>query len=300
MRLKLHFQERPWDLYLSGGYVAAMAAFILTTGQGLLVAILLVLLIPGYVLVAALFPDNQEIDWIERIALSFGLSIAVVPLLGLLLNFTPFGIRLVPIVGSILLFSAGLGVVAYVRRMQLPVEERLAATLEIRRPAWGEYSPLDKALSVALVVSVLFSAGVLAYVVTTPRPGERFTEFFILDEEGLADNYPTNLNVSEEGIVLLEVANHEFETVAYAVQAELRGVEIVWNATGGFNETRVLNRTTLAWFNFTLEHGTNWTLRYAIRIDAPGLWQVAFLLFRDGDLETVYLRTHLPVRVETN
>src|SRR5699024_12451412 len=34
-----------------------------------------------------------SIDGIERVALSFGLSIAITPLIGLLLNFTPFGIR---------------------------------------------------------------------------------------------------------------------------------------------------------------------------------------------------------------
>ncbi len=45
--------------------------FILATGQGLPVAILLVLFIPGYALVAALFPDNKEINRIQRIALSF-------------------------------------------------------------------------------------------------------------------------------------------------------------------------------------------------------------------------------------
>ncbi len=133
--MKLHFQERPWDLYLSEGYVAAMAALVLATGQSLVVAILMVLFIPGYTLVAALFPDKEGIDWIERIALSFGLSITVVPLIPLVLNFTPFGIRLVPIVLSSLVFSVGFGLVAYFRRRQLPVEKRLSATPEIRKPS---------------------------------------------------------------------------------------------------------------------------------------------------------------------
>lgn len=159
---------------------------------------------------------------------------------------------------------------------------------------------MDKALSVALVVSILFSGGVLAYVVTTPRPGERFTEFYILGPEGLAEGYPTELNVSEVGTVLLGVANHEFETVDYTIHVERRGVEVVWNATGGYNETRVLNRTTLDWFNLTLEHGTNWTRPYAFSIDAPSQWQVAFLLYRDGELDAVYpyRNLHLFVRVE--
>ncbi|MDD3092343.1 MAG: DUF1616 domain-containing protein, partial [Methanoregulaceae archaeon] len=39
-------------------------------------ALPMILFIPGYSLIAALFPSNREIDLIERIALSFGLSIA--------------------------------------------------------------------------------------------------------------------------------------------------------------------------------------------------------------------------------
>ncbi len=299
--MRLHFQERPWDLFFALGYVAAMAAFILATGQGLLVAILLVLFIPGYALVAALFPDNKEINWIERIALSFGLSIAVVPLLGLLLNFTPFGIRLVPIVLSIVLFSGGLGVVAYLRRMGLPVEERLSATLVVTKPAWREYSRLDKVLAVGLVISVVFSVSVLAFVLTTPRPGERFTEFGILGPGGMLSDYPTDLNVSEQGTVLIFVANHEFERVDYTVRVDQVGVEIVFNPDTGANETVELNRTNMAWMNLTLDHDTNWTRPYTFRIDAPGLWQVQFLLFRDGDLTTVHSRPlQLFVRVEAS
>jgi len=52
----------------------------------------LVLFLPGYSLIATLFPRKDDLDAIERIALSFGLSIAIVPLLGLALNYTPFGI----------------------------------------------------------------------------------------------------------------------------------------------------------------------------------------------------------------
>jgi len=35
--------------------------------------------------------SREGIDGIERVALSFGLSIAIVPLIGLVLNFTPWG-----------------------------------------------------------------------------------------------------------------------------------------------------------------------------------------------------------------
>jgi uncharacterized membrane protein len=85
---------------------------------------LLVLFLPGYSLIAALFPGKDDLDGIERIALSFGLSIAVAPLLGLALNYTPFGIRLVPILIVLSVFTVSLAVVACVRRLGLPEGER--------------------------------------------------------------------------------------------------------------------------------------------------------------------------------
>ena len=66
--------------------------------------------------IAALFPRKDDLDGIERIALSFGLSIAVVPLTGLALNYTPFGIRLVPILAALSVFTVSLAVIAYLRR----------------------------------------------------------------------------------------------------------------------------------------------------------------------------------------
>src|SRR5699024_9247473 len=65
-----------------------------------------------------------SIDGIERVALSFGLSIAITPLIGLVLNFTPFGIRLVPIVLSIGGFTLLATIAAAVRRRELPTVER--------------------------------------------------------------------------------------------------------------------------------------------------------------------------------
>jgi len=68
----------------------------------------LVLFLPGYSLIAALFPGKDDLDAIERIALSFGLSIAITPLLGLALNYTPFGIRLSPVLIVLSVFTVSL------------------------------------------------------------------------------------------------------------------------------------------------------------------------------------------------
>ena len=95
---------------------------------------LLVLFLPGYSLIAALFPRKDDLDCIEQIALRFlGSSIAVVPLLGLGLNYMQYGIRLVPVLLGLSLFTVLLAVVAGVRRVWLPEAERFVVAVE----GWG-------------------------------------------------------------------------------------------------------------------------------------------------------------------
>ncbi len=80
---------------------------------------LMILFMPGYALVEALYPRGDELSPLERLALSIGLSLAVVPLIGLLLNYTPWGIRFVPIVISTNTITIALLTVALVRKARV-------------------------------------------------------------------------------------------------------------------------------------------------------------------------------------
>jgi hypothetical protein len=84
-----------------------------------------VLWLPGYTFIKALFPtrvpiktSSEDLDTIERIALSIGMSLALVPIVGLLLNYTPWGIRLTPIVLSLLALTIVFATVALIREKQ--------------------------------------------------------------------------------------------------------------------------------------------------------------------------------------
>ncbi|MEM3985561.1 MAG: DUF1616 domain-containing protein [Candidatus Methanomethylicia archaeon] len=66
---------------------------------------LFVLFLPGYSLIEALYPKEKDLTPLERLALSIGLSLALVPLVGLVLNYTPWGIRLTPIIISLTLLT---------------------------------------------------------------------------------------------------------------------------------------------------------------------------------------------------
>ena len=69
------------------------------------IGLALILFFPGYTLISALFPKKASLGGIERLALSSGLSIIIVPIIGLILNYTPWGIRLSPFLIAILPYS---------------------------------------------------------------------------------------------------------------------------------------------------------------------------------------------------
>ena len=75
-----------------------------------------VLYVPGYTLIEALYPKADELERLERFALGVGLSLALVPLVGLVLNYTPWGIRLDPIFASLSLLTVALGAAGVYRK----------------------------------------------------------------------------------------------------------------------------------------------------------------------------------------
>ena len=185
----------------------------------------LILFFPGYTLLSALFPRKGDLSGIERVALSFGLSIAIVPLMGLILNYTPWGIRLYPILIAITIFIFAAAAIAWQRQRRLPSQERFEVIFTVALPQWAGMSNLDKGLSVGLVVAIVAALGCLGYVIANPKQGEKFTEFYILGLEGKAENYPQQVTVGEEARIILGIVNHEYQPTSYRVEIEISGVK---------------------------------------------------------------------------
>lgn len=184
-----------------------------------------VIFFPGYTLLSALFPKRDDLSGIERVALSFGLSIAVVPLIGLILNYTLWGIKLYPILTSITLFIIVTSAVGWYRQRKLPAADRFSVTFKASLPNWGGTTKLDRALSISLVVVIVAALGCLGYVIATPKPGEKFTEFYILNIEGKAENYPQQVILGEPVDIVIGVVNREYQPASYRVGITIDGVE---------------------------------------------------------------------------
>ena len=114
----------------------------------------LILFLPGYSLLWALFPKRGSLDSLERAALSFGISIATVPLMGLILNYTPLGITVLNILISTAILILASSAVALYRQRKLSISERFSITVNISLPQWRQIENPDKVLSLALMMAI--------------------------------------------------------------------------------------------------------------------------------------------------
>lgn len=250
----------------------------------------MVLFLPGYALIAALFAAEKDLDGIERIALSFGLSIAVVPLIGLALNYTPWGIRLIPILVCLSVFTLVMCGIAFWRRENMPEGEEsfevsftsywLALKAEVlEKPE----SKTDKILTIILILSILASVMTLVYVIVTPKEGEHFTEFYILGPGGMADDYPTHYAPGESGTVIVGVVNHEYRVLNYTLDLRLENVSL--EIPG---DRAVIN----------LAHNETWERTLDITPPFEGTdMKLEFLLFNDTEKNESYRDLHLWINV---
>jgi uncharacterized membrane protein len=304
---RFHFEvrEKPYDLVVAIALALILIALVVFLPDSLarqVLGLIFVLFLPGYVATAALFPENEQIDGIERVALSFGLSIAIVPLIGLALNFTPFGIRLDPILASVSAFIVGAAVVGWYRRMRLPADERFAIVVDFEMD-WKGMPMIDKLLTIGIAAMLVASVVVLAWAITTPREGESFTQLAILGPGGMATDYPRNLTVGEDARVLLSVRSYEHDPMDYTIVLVLTTVED-YNFTVGqdsinWNSTNQLEPHVAIAQNFSLEHLEYYNHTFDFNVSSEGMWKLQFLLYTEGQdyTQDSYREVHLWLNV---
>ena len=303
----------------------------------------LVVFVPGYVFIAALFPeagtppdssssaaastapeatvdaDRSGIDGIERAALSVGTSIAIVPLLGLVLNATPWGFRLVPLMSAVVGFTLAATAVAARRRAVLPAGERFSvpyrAWLEtVRGTLLQPDTRSDAALNVLLAVSVLLTLGSVSYAVVVPMQGEQFSELYLLteDDDGelVADGYPSELVAGESTSVVVGIGNHEHEATEYTVVVQLQEVELVSGENQSANESatgseiQVVEYEQIDEFSTQLQHNETAYHEHELRPTTTGEdLRIQYLLYEgeppnDPSADTAYRSVSLWVDVQ--
>ncbi|MCS7143416.1 MAG: DUF1616 domain-containing protein [Archaeoglobaceae archaeon] len=240
------------------------------------IGLIFILFLPGYSLISFLFPE-KDLENVERFALSFALSIAVVPIIGLILNYTPFGIKLSPILLSISAFNIIFALMAILRRRKSLEPFRPKIKVELNK-----MNKLDKIITIILLTALIISISVLIYIIMNPKQAESFTEFYLLGPKGKAVDYPTSIFAKQQASLIIGLVNHEQKTVNYTIE--------IWlvNATFEDNKTTIRKILFLDRINVQLEHKpitdkweTQWEILYNFSIDEPGSYKMFFLLFKD-------------------
>ncbi|MFA9424732.1 DUF1616 domain-containing protein [Natronorubrum sp. A-ect3] len=266
---------------------------------------LFVFFVPGYVFIATLFPEagrsvvtasddpdtpsspsRKRIDALERVVLSFGSSVAIVPGLALLLNYTSWGVRTESVLLTAVAFTVFLTGTALVRRLRLPEAERYQPTgpgllTAVRTELFDSADRAEVALTVLLVVALVLAAGGVGYSVTTPADGEEFSAVYLLNEdadgEPIADGYATALEAGESGELMVGIDNNEHKQTNYTVVVAEQALE----STDG--ELRVIDQQEIDRFEPQLNHGETWRQEQTIEpsvVDAPV--RIVWLVYLDG------------------
>lgn len=195
-----------------------------------------VLLGPGYALTAALFPRGESartggrltLSGLERLVYAVGLSIVVVPLLALFLNYTDWGITPASVLLTLVWFVLAVTGLAVVRRLGVPPAER------VELPVGDAVAGLTDAGPATAVIGVLFvlSLAVAGTALATTDGGQRYTEFYLLSEDDetgelMADDYPESIAPDGTEPIYVGIENRERRQLNYTVLVEFHRVDTV-------------------------------------------------------------------------
>jgi len=275
------FRELPRDLLAVVLLVLATDALVSVTEVWpvlrVIVGLPVLFFLPGYVLMAVLFPGAGS-GWTlsevhtrrpgdggptlsTRFALSFGLSVAIIPVLSILLALSPVGYgreaMLLLLTGFVLVGA----VVGATRRLRLPPERRF----HVPARTWLEdllgfltrgRTRLGTTVNLLLVLAAVLAATGFAYGVLVPPAHSNYTDFMLLtrapDGQYVSSGYPTNFTRGQGQEVVFGVANHRAVPTHYTVVVELQRVR------GQGDSLEVVERTELGRYQNTVQPGETW------------------------------------------
>lgn len=298
-------------------------------------AVPLVLLLPGYAVVAALFPArtsrqnvesaaldprrrsfraalprNYGVSGVERLALSVVVSVALVPLLALAVDASPLALRPRPLFAAVAGAVVAATLVAFVRRARTDRSRRFSPLTPVALPRDIEASgsrrlvfdsggdPTDWAIRALLALSVLALAGSVAFAATVPPPDEeRFTEVYLVAGDGDGD-------LTTAAVPRQYTENRSASLVLGITNHEHRSETYdVVVTLQRVDDGRVTDERRLTGFSVSAGHGETRRYRHQVRPTMSGDdLRLTYLVYRAGvpatpTVDNAYREVHVDVTV---
>lgn len=291
LRTRQVVRTLPVDLLVVVGFVLLADSVVSIAGAlpilQVLVGFPVLFFVPGYVLLAALFPGEHPASTTSepwsiadgglalstRLALSFGLSVALLPVFAVLLAFSPFGFGTATLLGLLTVLVVVGAVVGAVRRLRLPPERRFSVPArrrlyDLAAFVTGPERRVGVALNAILVVSVLVAASGFAYAVFVPPPDAAYADYLLLTRSGdggfVSSGYPTEFTRGESEELIVGIVNHAEEPASYSVVVELQRVR------GEGESLQVVEQSELTRFGATVGAGETWYGPHDVAPDLAG------------------------------
>lgn len=215
-----------WDFALSIVWMAALIMLVLAGNLvpgmveiRLVIGVVYVFFVPGYWLQVVLFPHIKEVNALERLGISLGLSVAVVPLLALLLDRLPWGLSLWPILIGETGITLLLALWAAWQRVHLGAGQAYFIDLHWQPSLWWKVQSGSKRAIFILTAIILIFAGMMtAWNFLIPLPDSFMTEFYLLGKERKAENFPRSAQSGEILQVIMGITNKERTSNEYRVE----------------------------------------------------------------------------------
>jgi uncharacterized membrane protein len=191
----------------------------------LICSVIVVLVLPGYNLQSLAFPHAGDLEPHERLALSLGISIATLPPMVLFLEGrSSHALTLENILLLQNLLVMGTALASWVRRRGIPVEERFLLRAASSPRAWWHRQPWGNRILYILLLlslSVAFVSAALNFFIR--GPSYFFTEFYVLSDQGRAQEYTSEAAAGDPISFILGVVNREGATQEYRVEVRSGG-----------------------------------------------------------------------------
>ncbi|WP_146417850.1 DUF1616 domain-containing protein [Haloarcula hispanica] len=298
------------DLLVTVGYTAVVLFATLSSLEGVLltaIALPFLLFVPGYAVVAALFPirnpedEHHRLITTERMLYSVVASICLAIIVGVNLEFTPWPIRPTPVVTALAIVTVVATGIAWYRRYkrtQTGLSQTSMPFGNSRADSGGSDGEGVQLGTVVVGVAILVTFASVALVAAQPQRGEAYTEFGLLTENETGDleasGYPEQIALGEPEQMYFTVTNHEMETTEYVVV-----VQMARTAPTG----EVIERIRLDTYSNRTAAGDRWLQRHTVTPVLEGeRLRLTYLLYRGSQpdqptAENAYREAHIWVDV---
>jgi uncharacterized membrane protein len=139
-------------------------------------------------------------------------------------------------------------------------------------------SRIDRLLSIVLASVMIIAIIMTIYVIVAPKEGERFSEFYLLNDKQIAADYPDHIIAGLDYPLYIGVGNQEFRNVTYTIETWFLQTEFDTVT----NTSRIISMDPGARLALTLAHNETRIIPYNLSVKKTGYDRVQFLLFNES------------------